>query len=201
MTLSRKELAMETVRACLPEHNLVSISKTFYGRNLAMLRNIRYWSLPEWSTFPGSIISISIMTLSLMKLSIMTLNTDWCYAERNLCWVPLVLSVSSKPVMLSVVRLSVVMLSVVMLSVIMLSVVMLSVVMLSVVILNVVASGSDTASVTWLKSFKTLTRSPTTSPCPSPTPSSLATEPLESSTRAKCYQTFYNCNLQMFVIS
>jgi hypothetical protein len=57
------------------------------------------------------------------------------------------LSVSNKPIMLSVFKLSVVMLSVFKLSVFKLSVVMLSVVMLNVVV------PIDTASITAIKSF------------------------------------------------
>jgi len=55
------------------------------------------------------------------------------YAELSL-----MLSVTNKPFMLSVIMLSVIMLSVIMLSVIMLSVIVLSVIMLSVIVLIVI---------------------------------------------------------------
>jgi len=57
-----------------------------------------------------------------------------------LSWLSFMLSVTYKPLMLSVFLLNVVMLSVIMLNVVMLSVIMLNVVMLSVIMLSVVAA-------------------------------------------------------------
>ena len=65
-----------------------------------------------------------------MMLSIMA---EHCYAECRLCWLSLMVGVTNKHLMLSVIMPSVIMLSVIMVSAIMSSVIMVSVTMLSVI--------------------------------------------------------------------
>jgi hypothetical protein len=105
------------------------------------------------------------------------------YAECHLCWVSLMLSVTHKSLMRSVV-----MLNVIMLNVIMLSVVTLNVIMLSVVILNVVGSVSP-----WVSLNRVSGRARGTLPA-----WLWHRTPLRSgSTWGQCYKTFYGRKFQV----
>jgi hypothetical protein len=77
-----------------------------------------------------------------MPLIMMALDSQCCYADCHLYYVAIMLSVTSKFYMLSVI-----MLNVVMLNAVMLNVVMLNVIMLNVIMLNVVAPTPDTTGL------------------------------------------------------
>jgi hypothetical protein len=80
-----------------------------------MTFSIMTFSIMAFSIMTFIIMTFSIVTFSIMTLRIMTFRImpEHCYAECLVCWLSLMLSVTHKPFMLSVIMPNVVVLNVV----------------------------------------------------------------------------------------